>query len=143
MAGVTLPAKIFEIMACARPILLGVDGEARRLVEQEAGAAIYVEPENPEALVSAILYLREHPEVADALGRRGRTFVEARFDREKLVEALEEQITKLLTKKASDLETEERVPLAAGVGKSQGRMKEINTCMKTDDYDGDRRKEVS
>ncbi len=119
MAGITLPAKVFEIMACARPILLGVDGEARRLVEQEAGAAIYVEPENPEALVSAILYLRENPEVANALGRRGRTFVEAHFDREKLVEALEEQITKLLTKKASDLETEERTLLAAGVEKSQ------------------------
>ena len=119
MAGVTLPAKVFEIMACARPILLGVDGEARRLVEQEAGAAIYVEPENPEALVSAILYLRQHPEVADALGRRGRAFVEARFDREKLVETLEEQIAKLLTKKAPDLETEERAPVAAGAEKSQ------------------------
>src|SRR5437588_11735599 len=87
MTGVTLPAEIFEIMACARPILLGVDGEARRLVEQEAGAAICVEPENPEGLVSAILYLREHPEGADALARRGRTFGEGGFARARLVPA--------------------------------------------------------
>lgn len=99
MASVTLPAKVFEIMACARATLLGVDGEARRLVEQEAGAAIYVEPENADALVSAILYLFEHPEIADALGQRGRAFVEARFDRKKLVEILEEQIAKVTQKR--------------------------------------------
>ncbi len=50
-----LPLKMFEVMACARPILLGVEGEARRLAEQEARAAIYVEPENAEALVEGIL----------------------------------------------------------------------------------------
>ncbi len=99
MASLTLPAKVFEIMACARATLLGVDGEARWLVEQEAGAAIYVEPENAGALVSAILYLFEHPEVADALGQRGRTFVEAHFDRQKLVETLEEQIAKVIQKR--------------------------------------------
>jgi glycosyltransferase involved in cell wall biosynthesis len=84
-----LPSKMYEIMACARPILLGVDGEARRLIEQEAGAALYVEPENPSALVSAILHLREYPDVADVLGKRGRAFVEARFDRNQLITALE------------------------------------------------------
>ena len=72
-----LPSKMYEAMACARPILLMVEGEARRLAEQEAGAAMYVEPENAAALVSAILYLHEHPEVAELLGRRGRAFVEA------------------------------------------------------------------
>src|SRR6266567_1135579 len=50
-----LPSKIYEAMACARPVLLGVEGEARRMFEQEAGAAIAVEPENAEALASAIL----------------------------------------------------------------------------------------
>src|SRR5881275_2471105 len=56
-----LPIKMFEAMACARPIVLAVDGEARRVAEQEAGAALYVEPENATELASAILHLREHP----------------------------------------------------------------------------------
>src|SRR5229473_4041790 len=73
-----LPSKMYEIMACARPMVLGVEGEARRMVEQEARAALAVEPENAPSLVTAILYLREHPEVAETLGRRGRAFVEAR-----------------------------------------------------------------
>jgi colanic acid biosynthesis glycosyl transferase WcaI len=93
-----LPSKMYEAMACARPIVLGVEGEARRMVEQEAGAALAVEPENADALASAILYLREHTELAEALGQRGRTFVQNRFDREQLTIELEKRIAKLLEK---------------------------------------------
>ena len=57
-----------------------------------------VEPENAEAIVSAILYLREHPEEAEALGQRGRSYV-ACFDREQLTARLEARIAKLLEKK--------------------------------------------
>ncbi len=96
-----LPAKLFEIMACGRPMLLGVDGEARRLAEQEASAALYVEPENPDALVSAILHLYEHPELAEALGKRGRVFAKARFDRDQLVTAFEARMTTLLGKEVA------------------------------------------
>lgn len=91
-----LPSKMYEIMACARPMLLGADGEARRLVEMEAGAAHYFEPENADALVAAILYLREHPDDVEELGRRGRAFVEARFDRGLLTAKLETYIARLL-----------------------------------------------
>lgn len=115
-----LPSKMYEIMACARPIILAIDGEARQMLEQEAGAAVYVEPENAGALASAVLRLYEHPEVAEALGERGRTFVEAHFDREKLVEELEIHITGLLGRDASHFElTVERTPVVAGVEKSQ------------------------
>lgn len=95
----TIPLKLFEVMACARPILLGAEGRARKLAEQEAGAAIYVGPENPDALASAILHLYEHPEEAELLGRRGRAFVEARFDYDKLTSILNERIVLLLGKK--------------------------------------------
>jgi len=94
-----LPIKMLEAMACARPILLAVDGEARRLAEREAGAAIYAEPENASALVSAILSLREQPELAKALGQRGRVLAEERFDYDKLVAVLDAQIVMLLKKK--------------------------------------------
>lgn len=96
-----LPVKMYEAMACARPILLAVDGEARRLAEQKAGAAIYVEPENATALVSAIFHLREHPDLLETLGQRGRAFVEARFGRDYLTALLDERIALLLEKKVS------------------------------------------
>ncbi len=95
-----LPAKMYELMACARPILLAINGEARRLAEQEAGAALYVEPENPSALVAAILHLREHPQEATLLGQRGRAYVEANFDYDRLAATLAAQ----LAENAIDLE---------------------------------------
>src|SRR5205823_2923086 len=39
-----LPMKMYEAMACGRPLLLALDGEARRIAVQEAEAAFYVEP---------------------------------------------------------------------------------------------------
>ncbi len=96
-----LPSKMYEAMACARPIVLGANGEARQMAEKEAGAAIAVEPENTDALVSAIFYLFEHPEIAEALGQRGRAFVQERFDREQLATELLVHLVKLLEKGTS------------------------------------------
>lgn len=53
-----IPSKIFECMAMGLPILMGVDGEARRIVV-EGGAGIAFEPENPEDLVRAIRLIRD------------------------------------------------------------------------------------
>lgn len=90
-----LPSKMYEAMACARPIVLAVDGEARQLIAEQAGAALYVEPESAKALAQAILRLRDQPELAQHLGERGREFVKSHFDRNLLVEALEERLLAL------------------------------------------------
>jgi colanic acid biosynthesis glycosyl transferase WcaI len=94
-----LPLKMFDAMACGRPIVLGMEGEARQLVEHEARAAIYVEPENSNEFATAIIYLREHPEVCELLGKRGRAFVERHFDRGQLTAVLDARIARLLDKK--------------------------------------------
>jgi len=94
-----LPLKMFEAMACARPIVLAAEGEARRLAEHQADAALAVEQENAEALVSAILYLREHREKAELLGQRGRAYVEAHYNRDQLTAALDARIETLLNKR--------------------------------------------
>jgi colanic acid biosynthesis glycosyl transferase WcaI len=108
-----LPIKMFEAMACDRPILLALDGEARKVAEQEAGAAIYVEPENSNALATAILYLYEHREQVELLGKRGHTYVEAHFDYDKLVSALDARIAMLLEKKGNATTTLIPPPLPA------------------------------
>jgi colanic acid biosynthesis glycosyl transferase WcaI len=91
-----LPVKMYEAMACARPIILAVDGEACRIAIQEAGAAIYAEPENPASIAQIILYLSQHPLEANALGQHGRFFVEQHFDRKQLAENLHQHIMALL-----------------------------------------------
>ncbi|HZO71098.1 MAG TPA: glycosyltransferase family 4 protein [Ktedonobacteraceae bacterium] len=106
-----LPIKMYEAMACARPILLAVDGEARQLATEEYGAAVYVEPENAAALASAIISLQEQPERARELGQRGRALVQERFDYDLLVAALDKQILSLLGKDqaAADVEPDRMV----------------------------------
>ncbi len=81
-----IPSKIFEIMAMARPILISVDGEARQLVVDQAGAGLFVPPENPEEMARAILRLRSDEPLRQSLARNGRQFVERYFDRDKLAD---------------------------------------------------------
>lgn len=85
-----LPSKIFVCMGFERPIILGVDGEARGIVE-EAGAGLFVEPENPTAVAEAILTLREMKSTGtlSGMGRAGRKYVGQRFDRNALARQLD------------------------------------------------------
>ncbi len=74
------PNKLFDYMTCARPILLGIDGAARRLIE-EAGAGVFAEPENPDDIAARVRDLEADPDRCEAMGRAGRRFVEAHYDR--------------------------------------------------------------
>lgn len=78
-----LPSKMFEAMAMRRPIVLGVEGEARALLD-EAGAGIGIVPEDDAGLAEAIRALAADPDGAGALGESGRRFVAANFDRARL-----------------------------------------------------------
>ena len=60
-----------------------------------------MEPENADALVSAIRYLYDHPKIAEALGLRGRSFVQERFAREQLTTQLQGHLVQLLEKSTS------------------------------------------
>ncbi|PYX50837.1 MAG: glycosyltransferase WbuB [Acidobacteria bacterium] len=75
-----IPTKMLEFMACARPVILGVDGQARQIVE-EAGAGIVIEPENSQALVAAITQLSADRERGTAFGRKGREYILQHFSR--------------------------------------------------------------
>jgi glycosyltransferase involved in cell wall biosynthesis len=77
-----IPSKIFVAMAMAKPVVLGVRGEAARIVEA-AGCGLCVPPENPEALADAVSRaagLRASGELVE-FGRRGREHVERHYDR--------------------------------------------------------------
>jgi len=77
------PNKVFDSMACGQPIILGIDGVARELVER-AGAGLFAEPENPEALASAIRQIHSNRAESAEMGRRGRQYVLEHFNRQHL-----------------------------------------------------------
>jgi len=80
-----LPTKLLEFMSCARPVILAVDGEARRIMD-EAGAGIFVEPQNSPDLAAAIVRLAEDPELCNVLGSNGRNYVADHFSRQQTAE---------------------------------------------------------
>lgn len=78
-----IPSKMFEIMACGRPIVGSVKGEARDILERSQGALI-VDPEDSAAIARAIQSLRQAPELAHRLGEAGNRFVRDHYDRRAL-----------------------------------------------------------
>jgi colanic acid biosynthesis glycosyl transferase WcaI len=80
-----IPTKMLEFMSCARPVILGVEGQARDILE-EAEAGISIEPENSVELAEAITKLAANPDLGHLLGRNGREFVISRFSRRSTAE---------------------------------------------------------
>jgi colanic acid biosynthesis glycosyl transferase WcaI len=75
-----IPTKMLEFMSCARPVVLGVDGQARAVLEEARGGLV-IEPENAAALVRAIRYLAANQELARELGNNGREHILRKFSR--------------------------------------------------------------
>ena len=78
-----IPSKIFEAMAMERPIILGVEGESREIVER-SNSGIYIEPKNADQLADAVLRLYRQPQTRHSLGTSGRTWVENYYNRDNL-----------------------------------------------------------
>lgn len=76
-----LPSKMFDAMACERPVILSAEGEALSVIRQEQ-AGVSVAPEAPAQLCQAILALKQNPERARRYGQRGRQAVVERYSRE-------------------------------------------------------------
>lgn len=80
-----IPSKMFEILAMQRPIIGSLKGEAAAILERSGGAMV-VPPEDEDALVNAIVALRDDPQRRLDMGRRGREFVIANYSRTALAE---------------------------------------------------------
>ncbi len=90
-----IPSKMLEFMSCARPVILGVEGQARQILE-EAQAGIAIEPGNSSQLAEAVLGLAGDPQLRESLGRNGRRHVLQRFSRRHTAMAYLEVLRDLL-----------------------------------------------
>jgi len=80
-----IPTKMLEFMACGRPVILGVDGQARQVLE-EAEGGIYTEPNDPDALTDAIVKLYKDTRLRNTLGQSGRRYIVKNLSRKKTSE---------------------------------------------------------
>jgi colanic acid biosynthesis glycosyl transferase WcaI len=90
-----IPSKMLEFMSCARPVILGVEGQARKILE-EARAGICIEPENASELAQAVLHLAGDEQLRETLGRNGRRHVLQHFSRRQTAIAYLEVLNALM-----------------------------------------------
>jgi glycosyltransferase involved in cell wall biosynthesis len=93
-----IPSKIFEIMACGRPIVGSVLGEARDIL-QEAQCAILTTPESSEEIAFAIKKMFIDSDLRESLGKNGRCFVEKHYSRERLASCYEAILQEIVRQK--------------------------------------------
>ena len=75
-----IPTKMLEFMSCGKPIILGLEGYARKIVES-AAAGIWITPESSEELCKAILQLETNRGLGRQLGANGRNYILQNFSR--------------------------------------------------------------
>jgi glycosyltransferase involved in cell wall biosynthesis len=90
-----IPSKIFESMALKKPIIMGVDGESREIVNN-AECAFNIEPENFNELVNIINTARADYTSLENMGEKGYNFLKKNFSRKilsnKMIKYLESVI---------------------------------------------------
>ncbi len=90
-----IPSKLFEPLAIGKPILLGVEGEARELFIDEAEGGLFFEPENAAELSDAVLKLYHNRRFAEELGTKGKEYVHKNFSRHNIALSFWEELQNL------------------------------------------------
>jgi RimJ/RimL family protein N-acetyltransferase len=89
---ITIPHKIFTYLACGKPILVAVEGDASQVI-LDAQAGMVCPPSNPAALADTVLQLyRLSPSDRRAIGENGRRAAVELYTRENLVAQIEKMI---------------------------------------------------
>jgi len=86
-----LPSKMFEYMACGRPVIVGIKGEAEEIIKISK-AGIVVEPENPILLSKAIINYYENFNQCISDGINGMRYVTENLIKDDLISNLIDEI---------------------------------------------------
>jgi len=90
-----IPSKIFEALALGKPLLLGVEGEAKELFITQGESGIAFEPESAKALAEAAIQYADNRSLVRAHGSNGQRYVREHFDRERISDRLWNALKKL------------------------------------------------
>jgi glycosyltransferase involved in cell wall biosynthesis len=95
-----IPTKLIDYMACGKPVLCGVRGEAKAILEQ-AEAGIAFEPDDDEQLSRLIPALLHDAPRAATMGSHGRAYVEQHFSAAKQRAKMESLLVQLVRNNVS------------------------------------------
>lgn len=95
--GVSVPSKLYGVMACAKPILAVLEeGSEARLIIEEADCGHCVNVEDYEAVKNAISNIINNRNLIENKGLNGRKFLEAHLKKDISINKYAEAISELL-----------------------------------------------
>jgi colanic acid biosynthesis glycosyl transferase WcaI len=96
LAGYVVPSRLYGILAVARPVIAAADAESETAqVVEEIGCGIVVPPGRPELLARAIRDAHDGRYDLEAMGARGREWVEREADRSVAVRRYRDLLSEL------------------------------------------------
>jgi glycosyltransferase involved in cell wall biosynthesis len=97
-AGLRSPVKIFDYMACGRPVVASrIQGTTD--IFKNSGTLTLVKPEDPESLADAIVDLLVDIQKAEKIAQKGRTLILQKYDRRIFAARITDEAEKLLATK--------------------------------------------
>ena len=87
----TIPSKVFDYMTAGKPILFGIKGEGKEILEQ-VKSNIYYYPESVASFIDALKKLKENYSELLKYAIDNKRLVEKYYTREKMVDLLENHI---------------------------------------------------
>jgi colanic acid biosynthesis glycosyl transferase WcaI len=90
------PSKVITLMSSARAVVASVSpGSEVARVLREADAGVLVAPEDPGALMNAVIALRDDPARRSSLGSKGRMFAERFWEKQRTLSVLEAHLLEI------------------------------------------------
>jgi colanic acid biosynthesis glycosyl transferase WcaI len=101
LAGYVVPSRLYGILSAGRPVIAAADedSETARLVA-EVGCGVVIPPGRPELLARTIRSAHDGAYDLEAMGRRGRQYVEREADRSVAMERYRKLVAELLAEAA-------------------------------------------
>ncbi len=97
----TLPAKMQSYMLAGKPVIGAVNGETQRVI-RECGCGYCADAGDDEKLAEYILTASEDEYDEKKMGEKAKAYYQAHFDKEKLLDQLEEMFAELIRKKKGE-----------------------------------------
>jgi colanic acid biosynthesis glycosyl transferase WcaI len=103
--ALTIPSKLQTYLACGKPVIAALDGEGGSVI-RESGGGVVCAAADGAGLAEAVQRLyRMPPAERVAMGKRGRAYYDANFERSALLTRLEERIADVMVKHDADIDT--------------------------------------
>ena len=95
--SVTVPLKVQTYMACGKPIISNIEGEAKRVIK-EANCGFIAKPQDPESLAKSIeeAYQKRGSELKK-LGSNARSYFDKSYNQDILIKNIEKLLDKVVS----------------------------------------------